>query len=123
MRIMILNFAYGIVTDGSKLSYLFGIPRFFYSGRGRCIELAGLVKAKDPDVVGIVEIDGGSMRSGFVPNWQELKDLCGYSVFALSKYLPESFWNRLPIIGKHMNGLFSKSGDLSDNQAPSKLLL
>ncbi len=116
MRILLLNFAYGIPVDGSRFSYLKNIPHFFYAGRSRCRQLAELVKAAGPDIVGLVEVDGGSMRAGFVPEWRELSDL-GYSHFALSKYLPRSIWNKLPILNKHMNGLFTKSGLVSGQEA------
>jgi endonuclease/exonuclease/phosphatase family metal-dependent hydrolase len=109
---MLLNFAYGMGVDGSRLSYLARTPLFFYAGRSRSRELAKLVKREEADVVGLVEVDGGSMRAGFKPQWQEAKS-DNYSVSARCKYSPDSAWYFMPILQMHMNAILFK--ELSPN--------
>ncbi len=106
---MLSNFAYGMGVDGSRLSYLVRAPLFFYAGRSRSVELAKLVKREAPDVVGLVEVDGGSMRAGFNPQWQESAEAGNYSVLANSKYLPDSAWSHVPILRMHMNAILYKN--------------
>lgn len=109
MRILLLNFAYGMGVDGSKMSYLVRAPRFFYAGRSKCLELRDLVSRENADVVVLVEVDGGSVRGRFVPQWQELAAF-GYSVFARSKYLPGTIWDHVPILRMHMNAIICRQG-------------
>ncbi len=105
LRILLLNFGYGTGANGSVLSYIKTAPRFFFAGRSKSLQLADLVKKEAPDIIALVEVDGGSVRSGFMPQWQEIIELGGYSVLAMNKYLPGSIWNRAPILGMHMSAV------------------
>ncbi len=105
LRILLLNFGYGMGADGSAISYVKTAPKFFFAGRSKSIQLADLVRREAPDIVALAEVDGGSMRSGFRPQWQEIVELRGYSVLASGKYAPDSIWSSVPILGKHMSAI------------------
>jgi endonuclease/exonuclease/phosphatase family metal-dependent hydrolase len=108
VKVVLLNFGYGMGVDGSRISYLARAPLFFYAGRSRCVQLAELVKRENPDLVGLVEVDGGSMRAGFKPQWQEVAEVGDYFVSASCKYSPDSAWGYVPILQMHMNAILSK---------------
>lgn len=123
LRVLLLNFAYGMGVDGSKLSYVTRAPRFFFAGRSKCAELAEIVKRESPDVIGLVEVDGGSVRAGLKPQWQETAEAGGYFVSADCKYAPDSVWHYTPILQEHMNAILTKGSSCTGYEKSSYLSL
>ncbi|MEM9387635.1 MAG: endonuclease/exonuclease/phosphatase family protein [Pseudomonadota bacterium] len=105
MRLVVWNIRYGA---GVGKAMHWPVPGIGYLRRNEpnreriATYLAGL----DPDIVGLVEVDGGSIRAG-VDQARAIADALGhYSVYRC-KYGPHSLGLRLPIISKQGNAFLA----------------
>lgn len=102
MRFLLYNIKYGTNNLGrwSWLTFLFSSKRHF-------MNLERFVTAVEADVLGLVEIDGGSYRSGGHSQADKLRSL-GYTPVIRSKYPSESLSSTLPVLNKQANAILSR---------------
>jgi endonuclease/exonuclease/phosphatase family metal-dependent hydrolase len=106
MRLVVYNIRYavglapprGLPVPGA--SYLFGNPATL----GR---ITSFLKDLAPDVVGLVEVDIGSVRSGRVNQAEAIAEALGHYSSYECKYGEESFNQRLPILRKQANAFLA----------------
>ena len=66
------------------------------------------IKQQNPDVVGLVEVDSGSYRSGRKSQVETIADELGHFHTYCSKYAADSRWQRLPIFNKQGNAFLAR---------------
>ncbi len=66
------------------------------------------VKAADPDLIGLVEVDAGSYRSRKRNQAAELAKKFGYTQCHRVKYPSQSLGRRLPVLNKQANAVLSR---------------
>jgi endonuclease/exonuclease/phosphatase family metal-dependent hydrolase len=82
------------------MGYLFG-------NRSNLPRIIDFIKAQDPDIVGLVEVDTGSIRTGNVNQAEAIARALGhYSVYQC-KYGANSLNQRLPIVRKQANAFLA----------------
>jgi endonuclease/exonuclease/phosphatase family metal-dependent hydrolase len=99
MRFVLYNICYG---TGPKPHHLLGM-----TGRNlRRIE--GLLRDLQPDLVGLVEVDYGSLRSGRKNQVELLAESLGaYHCYSM-KYGESSFWRRVPVFNRQGNAILAR---------------
>jgi len=86
-------------------------PRFHSSAgssQKNLQRISGFLRDLEPDLVGLIEVDHGSYRSGGL-NQAELlaNDLGHYHSYSV-KYGQDSFWRRIPILRKQGNAFLTR---------------
>jgi len=72
------------------------------------------IKLQNPDLVGLIEVDGGSRRAEGVSQARQIADELGYYFVFKSKYIKLLLTHHIPIIRRQGNAFFAK--DIMLNQ-------
>lgn len=106
MRLLVYNIRY---ATGTGPAFHLPLPGAGYLRSNRRV-LAGItdfIRGERPDVVGLVEVDTGSIRTGMLNQAEYIaKELGHYSTFQ-SKYGARSINNLMPIVRKQGNAFLS----------------
>jgi len=106
MRLLIYNIRYAVGTGVPShvpvpgAGYLFGNP-------GVLEQITGFIKSQDPDIVGLIEVDMGSMRSGRVNQADQIARALGHFSAYECKYGELSVNQYLPILRKQGNAFLA----------------
>lgn len=98
-----------------NLRYATGIGQFHFPWSGylgkttrNFARITAFVRECNPDIVGLIEVDGGSYRSRRRNQAEDLAETLGhYHVFEL-KYARHSPWLRVPVLNKQVNALLTR---------------
>jgi endonuclease/exonuclease/phosphatase family metal-dependent hydrolase len=71
-------------------------------------EIIKFIADIDPDVVGLIEVDNGSYRSGRKCQVERIADKLGHFHSYRSKYAMDSRWQHIPIYNKQGNAFLTK---------------
>ena len=104
MRFLLYNIRYATHSNLLKfpLVGMLGRTRFHLD------EIIQFIKKMDPDVMGLVEVDSGSYRSGRKSQVERIADELGHFHSYRSKYAEDSRWQRIPIYNKQGNAFLAK---------------
>ena len=106
MRLLLYNIRYGIGA-GSTIRWPVPGMGFVVGNRPNLDRITSFIKSQDPDVVGLVEVDTGSIRSQRVNQAEAIgKELGHYSVYQC-KYGESSLNQLLPIVRKQGNAFLA----------------
>jgi endonuclease/exonuclease/phosphatase family metal-dependent hydrolase len=106
MRLLLYNIRYGI-GFGSALRWPIPGIAYLTGNRGNLERITNFIKSQDPDVVGLVEVDTGSIRTRRVNQAEAIARALGhYSVYQC-KYGEASLNNLLPIVRKQANAFLA----------------
>lgn len=104
MRFLLYNICYG--THGNQLRFpLLGMLGLT---RDHLDEIIEFIRVQNPDVVGLIEVDSGSYRSGRTSQVERIAEELGHFHAYCSKYAVDSFWQRIPIYNKQGNAFLAK---------------
>jgi len=70
--------------------------------------IAAFLRGEEPDLIGLIEVDLGSYRSGGKNQAQLLAESLGHFHSHAVKYEERSFWRRLPVLGKQGNAFLAR---------------
>ncbi len=106
MRLLLYNIRYGA---GAGPSFHLPVPGAGYlkDSRNNISKITDFIKSMDPDIVGLVEVDTGSIRTGGVNQVELMADSLGHFSSYQCKYGEGSLNNRLPIIRKQGNAFLA----------------
>jgi len=71
-------------------------------------EIVDFIGDIDPDVMGLIEVDNGSYRSGKKCQVERIAEKLGHFHTYRSKYATDSRWQRIPIYNKQGNAFLAK---------------
>ena len=106
MRLLVYNIRYALGAGAPPhvpvpgAGYLFGNP-------GNLERITNFIKSQDPDIVGLIEVDIGSMRSGRVNQAESIARALGHFSSYECKYGEESVNQYLPILRKQANAFLA----------------
>ncbi|MCC5794786.1 MAG: endonuclease/exonuclease/phosphatase family protein [Chromatiales bacterium] len=106
MRLVVYNIRYGVGLGGPPGLAVPG-ARYLFGNTGPLELITGFLKELAPDVVGLVEVDIGSVRSGRVNQAEAIAKALGHYSSYECKYGEESFNQRLPILRKQANAFLA----------------
>lgn len=75
--------------------------------------IAHFIESLNPDIVGLVEVDGGSRRSGGVNQAHLLADTLGHSYVFETKYAKPLFSKHIPILRHQGNAILARNSIIS----------
>ena len=104
MRFLLYNICYG--THGNQKRF----PLLGLLGRthDHLDEIIDFIDEIDPDVMGLIEVDNGSYRSGRKCQVEKIADRLGHFHTYRSKYAVDSRWQGIPIFNKQGNAFLAK---------------
>ncbi len=106
MRLLVYNIRYAVGAGPTPqmpvpgAGYLFGNP-------GNLTKITDFIKSTDPDIVGLIEVDIGSMRSGRINQAEAIADALGHFSAYECKYGEESVNQLIPILRKQGNAFLA----------------
>lgn len=106
MRLLVYNIRYAVGAGAPShvpvpgAGYLFGNP-------GTLDRITDFIKSQDPDIVGLLEVDIGSMRSGRVNQAEKIAEALGHFSAYECKYGEASVNHYLPILRKQANAFLA----------------
>ncbi|MDR2215047.1 MAG: endonuclease/exonuclease/phosphatase family protein, partial [Nevskiaceae bacterium] len=106
MRLVAYNIRY---ATGTGPAFHLPLPGAGYLRSNRRV-LAGLVeflRQQDADIIGLIEVDTGSVRSGMVNQAEFIASSLGHYSIYECKYGSNSLNNRLPIVRKQANAFLA----------------
>ena len=103
MRFLLYNIRYG--TGGKPI--LFPWSGYLRRTATNLDDIIGFMKPLDPDIVGLIEVDAGSYRSGRLNQAQIIADALGHYNIYRSKYDRLSLANLLPVMNKQGNAFLT----------------
>jgi endonuclease/exonuclease/phosphatase family metal-dependent hydrolase len=106
MRLLLYNIRYGIGLGRAMHLPLPGAG-YLLGNRGNLQSITDFIKAQDPDIVGLVEVDTGSIRSRRINQAVAIAEALGHYSAYQCKYGTGSFNSRLPIMRKQGNAFLA----------------
>lgn len=106
MRFLLYNIRY---ATGTGATFHLPVPGAGYL-RSNSRVLKGItqfIKDQDPDIVGLVEVDTGSIRSGLINQAQYIADSLGHYSIYQCKYGVSSINQLMPIVRKQSNAFLA----------------
>ncbi len=106
MRLLVYNIRYAMGTGVPShvpvpgAGYLFGNP-------GVLDQITAFIKSQHPDIVGLIEVDTGSLRTGRVNQAERIAAALGHFSSYECKYGGESVNQYLPILRKQANAFLA----------------
>jgi len=106
MRLLLYNIRYAV---GGGASMHMPLPGAGYVLGNQSVlpEIARFIKSVDPDIVGLIEVDTGSIRSRNVNQAEKLASDLGMNSSFETKYGQKSFNQLLPIVRKQGNAFMA----------------
>jgi endonuclease/exonuclease/phosphatase family metal-dependent hydrolase len=106
MRLMLYNIRYGTGT-GAQFHWPVPGAGMVLGNHANLARITDFIKSQDPDIVGLIEVDAGSIRSRRVNQAEAIaRELGHYSAYQC-KYGTGSLNNRLPIVRKQGNAFLA----------------
>jgi endonuclease/exonuclease/phosphatase family metal-dependent hydrolase len=106
LRLLLYNIRY---ATGTGPAFHLPVPGAGYlrSSRRVLAELTAYIKSEDPDLVGLVEVDTGSIRTGMLNQAEYVAESLGHYTAHQCKYGTGSFNHLLPVVRKQGNALLA----------------
>jgi endonuclease/exonuclease/phosphatase family metal-dependent hydrolase len=106
MRFLLYNIRY---ATGTGAAFHLPVPGAGYlRSNPRVLEgITGFIKSTDPDIVGLVEVDTGSLRTGRVNQAEVIADALGHYSTYQCKYGTDSINTLVPIVNKQANAFLA----------------
>ena len=106
MRLLIYNIRYAIGMGNSTAALLPG-AKYLFSRSKTLDQITNFIKAQNPDIVGLLEVDTGSVRSGGVNQAEMIAKTIGHYSSYECKYGEDSVGHVLPILRKQANAFLA----------------
>ena len=106
MRLLVYNIRY---ATGTGLGFHLPLPGAGYLRSSRRVlqQITDFIRGEDPDVVGLIEVDTGSIRTGMVNQATYIADALGHYTAHECKYRAGSINTMMPIVRKQGNALLA----------------
>jgi endonuclease/exonuclease/phosphatase family metal-dependent hydrolase len=104
---MVYNIRYG---TGTGLGYHLPLPfsGYFRQSQRNTSRITSFIRETEPDIIGLVEVDGGSYRTGKINQAQWIAEELDYHPVHETKYAEQSLARKLPILNRQGNAFLTK---------------
>ena len=106
MRLLLYNIRYA-VGGGASMHVPWPGAGYVLGNKDVLPEITRFVKSVDPDIVGLIEVDTGSIRSRMVNQAEEIASELGMNTSYETKYGSKSINTMLPIVRKQGNAFMA----------------
>jgi endonuclease/exonuclease/phosphatase family metal-dependent hydrolase len=106
VRLLLYNIRY---ATGTGPAFHLPIPGAGYLRSSRRVleQITGFIRAEDPDLVGLIEVDTGSVRTGMLNQATYIANAVGHYTAHQCKYGTDSINHLVPIVRKQGNALLA----------------
>jgi endonuclease/exonuclease/phosphatase family metal-dependent hydrolase len=106
VRLLVYNIRY---ATGTGPAFHFPVPGAGYLRSSRRVleRITEMIRGEDPDLVGLIEVDTGSVRTGMVNQATHVADALGHYTAHQCKYGAGSINQLVPIVRKQSNALLA----------------
>ena len=106
MRLLVYNIRY---ATGNGAAFHLPVPCAGYlrSSRRTLDDITQFIRREDPDLVGLIEVDMGSVRSGLINQAEHIAQHLGHYTAYECKYGAASLNHQLPIVRKQGNAILA----------------
>ena len=106
MRLLVYNIRY---ATGTGPAFHFPVPGAGYLRSNRRVleQITEFIRAEDPDLVGLIEVDTGSVRTGMLNQATYIANAIGHYTAHQCKYGTGSINQLVPIVRKQANALLA----------------
>ena len=120
MRLLIYNIRY---ATGTGPAFHLPVPGAGYLRSSRRVldDITQFVRHEQPDLVGLIEVDTGSIRTGMLNQAEHIADSLGHYTAYECKYGSRSINNLVPIVRKQSNALLALESPSMNAGAHGKL--
>jgi endonuclease/exonuclease/phosphatase family metal-dependent hydrolase len=105
---MIYNIAYGTGSAGTMLGSIGTSYRYLRSTERNLESLAEFIQSQNPDIVGLLEVDTGSYRTGALNQAEEIASKLSHYHLSSVKYSGGSFGRVIPILRHQANAVLTR---------------
>ena len=113
MKFLIYNIAYGTGNPGGEYRRLLTSHHYLAAPKRPFRKIVRFIAAQCPDIVGLVEADFGSTRTGGINQVETLAGELGHFRFYRPKYAPDSPLVRLPYLKYQGNAFLTGQAESS----------
>lgn len=108
MRFLLYNIRYG---TGHLGTYHLPLPfsGFFRPTHKKIAEITTFIQSYQPDIIGLVEVDNGSYRSGRTCQAETIASTLGYHFLVQGKYGAHAMANHVPVMNRQANAILSRT--------------
>jgi endonuclease/exonuclease/phosphatase family metal-dependent hydrolase len=106
MRLLLYNIRYGVGNGTTSPVPLPG-ARYLFAEAAELKRITEFISGLKPDIVGLIEVDTGSLRSNRVNQAETIADSLGHYSCYENKYGEDSFNQILPIVRKQANAFLA----------------
>ncbi len=106
MRLLLYNIRYGLGL-GSAVHWPVPGAAYLLGNRDNLERITEFIKAQNPDIVGLIEVDTGSIRSRWINQAETIAQAMGHYSAYQCKYAETSLNKRLPIVRKQGNAFLA----------------
>ncbi|MCK5844772.1 MAG: endonuclease/exonuclease/phosphatase family protein [Victivallales bacterium] len=108
MKLIVYNIAYGAGAAGTTLGSIGTSYRYLRSTERNLEALADFIRAQEPDIVGLLEVDIGSCRTGALNQVEEIAMRLSHYHLSSVKYSDDSLGRRMPIFRHQANAVLTR---------------
>ena len=108
MRLLIYNIAYGTGSPRSEAGRLLTAARYLKTPRRRLHALTDFAIEHKPDVIGLLEADSGSWRTGGIDQAEYIASKLKLNAYGFCKYDPSSIGRKVPIMRDNINAVIGQ---------------
>jgi len=106
MRLLLYNIRYG-VGNGSSSTVPIPGARYLFAEARELERITAFLAEQDADIIGLIEVDTGSMRSNRVNQAEVIAAALGHYSCYENKYSEDSVNQRIPIVRKQANAFLA----------------
>ena len=103
MKFLVYNIAYGTGAPRNRLDQVLGLYRYLHTGRKHLEKIIDCIDGLNPDVTGLLEVDCGSLRTGYLNQGELIGRALNQTVYGAVKYAPGSVSRKIPILRRQSN--------------------
>ena len=107
MRFLLYNIRYG-AGNGTRFHLPFPYAGYLRRSGSQFARILDFIRSVQPDVLGLVEVDGGSFRTGRLSQAELIAEQLGYHFVSETKYGLASVAKRLPLLRTQGNAILSR---------------
>ena len=107
MRFLLYNIRYG-AGNGTRFHLPFPYAGYLRRSGSQFARILDFIRSVQPDVLGLVEVDGGSFRTGRRSQAELIAEQLGYHFVSETKYGLASVAKRLPLLRTQGNAILSR---------------
>ena len=109
MRLLVYNIAYGTGSPAGGTGQILTLGRYLHTGMNHLQKIRECIRENRVDVAGLLEVDQGSIRTGFHNQAFHLSEGLGFREYSAVKYAPGSRARLFPILRKQSNSFLIHS--------------